>query len=855
MVHITEMRVPLPITVEDFKRGQRYANWKTNEANTTEGQGGQLVSTSPYVSEAYGEGVFTHSLYRLGDRLPDWVTKLVPSSALVIDEKTWMAYPHIRSVLTVPFFHKLKIEMITMHENDDGSTENIHGLSEAELAIRKVDMVDIAMDKVARRDYKAKLDPQLFESTKTGLGPLKSGWQNNAETMMCAYKLVRVEANYWGVQNRLEKLMLNGVRQIVLLTHRNAFCFIDEWYDLTYEEICKREAEGRRQLKEAVKQPPIIDPNTGMEFVIDTDDDFVKATDESENESEVEFFEATMEWVTQEAEEYGESLISEISRELSSLEVITATDSCAVCQARSNSSKQAEILCRTCNEYYCQSCFTEFHVTPRLRQHTRQYPNVSIFPKLPLDIFSESLVTSISEERDVEDDSVTFQATAAPVAEFVAEQTGQPSVAEVESKATHLRGPSWLDELNSSFEDIQVSPTPLSKVRSKSSYRILNSLPDYSLENSQDFTQISAKFIGSNSHHGVVARKKLSVRPNELSEEMIRSVSLLYQRYAETQSYFVPPPTTSRQCLPHVRRRSRSFSSAIDVQESEENLQSLSLGESLHDPYTMRTQSIHNAWNIGAYSRCVEVTFAPEEDKLKDYEPLYRHFRALVESLQLVDPRDLAHEQRLAFWINVYNSLMMHAYMVRGIPWSHYKRITIMHKSAYIVGGHLFSALAIEHAILRACSYRPALASLLPVQKYKKHDARQAYALDRPEPLISFALCCGSHSAPMVRTYTAKNVRTELQEACRDFLSAHIGFTRHKRVIIPKILQWYARDFSSSAKSLLEWVALQLPEEQRVLVEECLVQKKGKKRLAVVTYNWNFRYIIEKVAPTANCSL
>lgn len=38
--------------------------------------------------------------------------------------------------------------MITLHENDDGSTENIHGLSEAELAIRKVDMVDIAMDKV-----------------------------------------------------------------------------------------------------------------------------------------------------------------------------------------------------------------------------------------------------------------------------------------------------------------------------------------------------------------------------------------------------------------------------------------------------------------------------------------------------------------------------------------------------------------------------------------------------------------------------------------------------------------------------------------------------------------------------------
>lgn len=39
--------------------------------------------------------------------------------------------------------------MLSMHANDDGSTENIHNLSEAELAIRKVDMIDIALDDVS----------------------------------------------------------------------------------------------------------------------------------------------------------------------------------------------------------------------------------------------------------------------------------------------------------------------------------------------------------------------------------------------------------------------------------------------------------------------------------------------------------------------------------------------------------------------------------------------------------------------------------------------------------------------------------------------------------------------------------
>lgn len=175
MVHITEMRVLLPMTVNEFKRGQRFSNFKTNELNTSEGQGGQLLSTLPYENEIWGEGIYTHSLYRLGDRLPDWVTRLVPSNALIIDEKTWMAFPYVRTTISIPFFNKLKIEMVSMHANDNGSTENIHNLTEAELAIRKVDMIDIAFDDIPNRDYRAELDPKLYVSKKTGRGPLRAG--------------------------------------------------------------------------------------------------------------------------------------------------------------------------------------------------------------------------------------------------------------------------------------------------------------------------------------------------------------------------------------------------------------------------------------------------------------------------------------------------------------------------------------------------------------------------------------------------------------------------------------------------------------------------------------------------------
>jgi hypothetical protein len=74
-----------------------------------------------------------------------------------------------------------------------------------------------------------------------------------------------------------------------------------------------------------------------------------------------------------------------------------------------------------------------------------------------------------------------------------------------------------------------------------------------------------------------------------------------------------------------------------------------------------------------------------------------------------------------------------------------------MNKATYIVGDYQYSPLAIEHSILRANSYRPSLSSLLPVHKYKKNDERLASVLEQAEPLISFALACGTRSSPAVR--------------------------------------------------------------------------------------------------------
>lgn len=40
-------------------------------------------------------------------------------------------------------------------------------------------------------------------------------------------------------------------------------------------------------------------------------------------------------------------------------------------------------------------------------------------------------------------------------------------------------------------------------------------------------------------------------------------------------------------------------------------------------------------------------------------------FRSLVNKLEGVNPRKLNHEEKLAFWINIHNSLVMHVMFLK----------------------------------------------------------------------------------------------------------------------------------------------------------------------------------------------
>ena len=118
--------------------------------------------------------------------------------------------------------------------------------------MRIIDRIDISNDPLPEHKYKESEDPKKIKSNKTSRGPLVNKWQETSKPLMCSYKIVRVKFEVWGLQTRVESYAQKSIRDVLLLAHRQAFAWTDEWYDLTYEKIVEYERATYAKTNEKV---------------------------------------------------------------------------------------------------------------------------------------------------------------------------------------------------------------------------------------------------------------------------------------------------------------------------------------------------------------------------------------------------------------------------------------------------------------------------------------------------------------------------------------------------------------------------------------------------------------------------
>ncbi|XP_073046286.1 uncharacterized protein [Primulina eburnea] len=317
-------------------------------------------------------------------------------------------------------------------------------------------------------------------------------------------------------------------------------------------------------------------------------------------------------------------------------------------------------------------------------------------------------------------------------------------------------------------------------------------------------------------HLGNISTSDALVCPDRLSEEIVRCISSIYCKLAN----------------PYLTDKGYSASSTSSFYSSStfspRNL-SGSWSPQCNDETTERCDFEALKQENGPYAAMIEVLKIYLDDETYSFAAtMLQKFRSLVKSLENVDPKKMRREEKLTFWINIHNALVMHA--------------------AYNVGGHNINAYDIQNSILGIRSHYSArwLQTILtPGKKFKSASSKHIYAIEYPEPLVHFALSSGAYSDPAVRLYKASTIFEDLKVAREEFIQATVYVHKETKIYLPKILCYYGKDMSLDMAALLEAVDECLVGIQRKAVKTCM-KGRPEKHVYWLEQTSSFRYLIHK---------
>ena len=182
----------------------------------------------------------------------------------------------------------------------------------------------------------------------------------------------------------------------------------------------------------------------------------------------------------------------------------------------------------------------------------------------------------------------------------------------------------------------------------------------------------------------------------------------------------------------------------------------------------------------------------------------YDRFRTFTRALPSCTKEDLGNRsQQIAFWINLYNALILHVVIHYDVTGSMLSDLGFFRRVAYDVGGMRFSADDIEHGVLRGNRRHP----YLPFPQFAKDDPRLMMSIEDPDPRIHFALVCGARSCPPISSYSGEDLDEQLDKAAATFINgigARHDVSKHT-LYLSRIFKWYAGDFGG-AEDVLQLV-------------------------------------------------
>ncbi|MFQ5735768.1 MAG: glycoside hydrolase family 15 protein [Thermodesulfobacteriota bacterium] len=212
----------------------------------------------------------------------------------------------------------------------------------------------------------------------------------------------------------------------------------------------------------------------------------------------------------------------------------------------------------------------------------------------------------------------------------------------------------------------------------------------------------------------------------------------------------------------------------------------------------------------------------------------YKRYNCLSGALKMLDPGSITdREERLSFWINIYNLLVIHTVVELGVRDSINEVNGFFTRCLYRIGDLTFSLDDIEHGILRG-NQRPPASLWRP---FSSTDPRRSLIVDPIDPRVHFALVCASSSCPPIELYTPQDLDRELTVAGEVFINSGglAIYREEKRISLSKIFKWYGNDFGPDLPARLRFLARFLYDKED---SDFVCENAGSLQVEYQDYDW-----------------
>ncbi|KAF7684604.1 Phosphatidylinositol transfer protein alpha isoform [Astathelohania contejeani] len=241
-----EYRIVLPLTISEYNIGQLYTVAQMSKSESTGDTSIIILENKDDVHPVLGKCRKTVKIMNLGSKVPAIIRKCVSDKALSLTEEAYNAFPRCNTHYVNNYFssEKFSVSVESVHEEGAALRNDVFGDAEA-----IVDFIDIGGPAVDKR-----YDPSKHQNSR---GPLGPEWirrcQEKGIPLMTCYKKVTIQVNCFGlgwVTKEVDKQM----RNIFLISHQQLFCSMDDWINLSLQDIRDIEEQTKKELESKVSK-------------------------------------------------------------------------------------------------------------------------------------------------------------------------------------------------------------------------------------------------------------------------------------------------------------------------------------------------------------------------------------------------------------------------------------------------------------------------------------------------------------------------------------------------------------------------------------------------------------------------